>query len=68
MLRRGHKNDGLIEIENEPEEEDSTEFEEITVSGVIYRLPERGIKLDFLDKIKQYAVHPVERLWLIVLG
>lgn len=51
LLRRGHKNDGLIEIENEEDDEDSG-FEEITMSGVVYRLPERGIKLDFLDKVK----------------
>jgi hypothetical protein len=50
-LRRGHKNNGLIEVENEEE----SEFEEVTISGVVYRLPERGIKLDFLDKVKQYV-------------
>ena len=52
MLRRGHRNNGLIEVENEEEGE---EFEEITMSGVVYRLPERGIKLDFLDAVKRYA-------------
>jgi hypothetical protein len=53
LLRRGHRNDGLIEIDNEEEQDDSIDFEDITISGVVYRLPERGIKLDFLDKVKQ---------------
>lgn len=42
------KNNGVIEIENEEEES----FEEVLISGVVYRLPERGIKLDFIEKIK----------------
>lgn len=48
-LRRGHKNNGLIEVENE----EVMEFEEVLMSGVVFRLPERGIKLDFIDKVKQ---------------
>ncbi|RPA93164.1 hypothetical protein L873DRAFT_1706454 [Choiromyces venosus 120613-1] len=47
-LRRGMKNNGVIEIENEEEET----FEEVLISGVVYRLPERGIKLDFIEKVK----------------
>lgn len=54
-LRRGHKNDGLIEIENEEDQEEAVEFEDIMINGIVYRLPERGIKLDFLDKVKQYV-------------
>ena len=47
---RGHKNNGIIEIENdvsdgEPEYE-KNEF------GVIERFQEKGIKLDFIDRIK----------------
>ncbi|RPB26446.1 hypothetical protein L211DRAFT_899709 [Terfezia boudieri ATCC MYA-4762] len=52
-LRRGHKNNGYIEIENS-ESEDEMQFNEHELGGVIYRLPERGIKLDFIDKIKAY--------------
>lgn len=52
-LRRGHKNDGLIEIENDEDQEEPVEFEDIMIGGIVYRLPERGIKLDFLDKVKQ---------------
>ncbi|MCJ1466725.1 hypothetical protein MMC07_005345 [Pseudocyphellaria aurata] len=43
-LRRGFRNNGQIEIENEPEEKEE---------GVIYRLPETGIKLDFIDRVKR---------------
>ena len=47
---RGHKNNGIIEIENdvsdgEPEYEKSD-------YGVIERFQEKGIKLDFIDRIK----------------
>jgi len=28
------------------------QFNEHELGGIIYRLPERGIKLDFIDKIK----------------
>lgn len=51
-LRRGFRNNGLIEIENDPSDEDSGLEEE--VSGVIYRVPEKGIKLDFIDQVKRY--------------
>lgn len=47
-LRRGFRNNGVIEIENEEE----AAFEELVISGVVYRLPERGIKLDFIEKVK----------------
>lgn len=55
-LRRGFVNNGLIEIENEPsDDDDEIEKEE---NGVIYRVPERGIKLDFIDRIKRYVTGP----------
>lgn len=49
-LRRGFKNNGLIEIENE-----SSDEEDLTAksSGQILRVPEKGIKLDFIDRIKR---------------
>lgn len=49
-LRRGHKNNGIIEIINEEDEEDAG-FRDESRGGVIYRLPERGIKLDFLEHV-----------------
>ena len=50
-LKRGFRNNGVIEIDEESSEEDSEVEKEI--SGVIYRVPERGIKLDFIDRIRQ---------------
>ncbi|KAL8822753.1 MAG: hypothetical protein Q9191_006520 [Dirinaria sp. TL-2023a] len=47
-LRRGFQNNGLIEILNDP-----TEDEEEDDTGVIYRIQERGIKLDFIDRVRQ---------------
>lgn len=52
-LSRGFVNNGLIEIENEPS--DDEQFHEKEQLGVVYRLPERGIKLDFIDRVKRYC-------------
>ena len=49
-IRRGFKNNGLIEIENDASDDDSANERER--SGVIYRVPELGIKLDFIDRVK----------------
>lgn len=48
---RGSRNYGNIEIENDPsdEEEDSGFFEESSF-GKVYKLPEQGLKLDFIAK------------------
>ena len=54
---RGHRNDGVIEIENDPSDIEP-EFEK-NEYGVIERFQERGIKLDFIDRIKQ--AHVAER-------
>ena len=68
-LRRGHRNNGLIEIATQPEDDyglsdhdsdkadgdndnDTTDDDNET-SGVIYRLPEYGVKLDFIHKVKE---------------
>lgn len=59
-LRRGFKNNGLIEILNDPsDEEDETEREEM---GIVYRLPEKGVKLDFIDRVKLYVFPRRDRL------
>jgi len=57
-LRRGFHNDGQrIEINNDDEDEERFERETFenpfTIDGKTYRLPERGVKLDFLDKVAQ---------------
>ncbi|KAL9104979.1 MAG: hypothetical protein Q9163_000151 [Psora crenata] len=50
-LRRGFRNNGIIEIAEEDSEEESEIEKEM--SGVVYRVPEKGIKLDFIDRIKR---------------
>ncbi|KAI9809548.1 MAG: hypothetical protein M1827_006783 [Pycnora praestabilis] len=50
-LRRGFTNNGLIEIENEESEDE--QFVDRESYGVVYRLPEKGIKLDFIDRAKR---------------
>jgi len=59
-LRRGFQNDGHIEVNNDEEDEEDLEkrtFEnEFAIENIKYRLPERGIKLDFLDKIATQAL------------
>lgn len=53
-LRRGFVNNGLIEIENEPSDDDSGLLKQQSF-GQIYRVPEKGVKLDFIDKVKRYV-------------
>ena len=52
-LRRGFRNNGLIEVDEEKSDQESEVEKEM--SGVIYKVSERGIKLDFIDRIRQYA-------------
>lgn len=50
-ISRGIPNNGLIEVINDPSDE---EDDEINNQGpLIYRLTERGIKLDFIDKMRR---------------
>lgn len=51
-LRRGHKNNGIIEIANESDGEDDG-FRDEYRAGYVYRLPEKGIKLDFISAVKR---------------
>ena len=50
-LRRGFRNNGLIEIDNKSDQEDEVGFDD----GTIFRVTERSIKLDFIDRIKRYV-------------
>jgi hypothetical protein len=54
-LQRGFRNNGLIEIENMPDNYLYGDFNDIEMNGVLYRLPERGIRLDFFERVKWYA-------------
>jgi len=64
-LPRGFRTWGDIEIENDEESEEEREghriledgFEsDFSIDGTTYRLPEKGIKLDFLEKIHMYNI------------
>lgn len=49
-LRRGYVNNGIIEILNDPSDEDNDlEME----AGIVPRLQEKGIKLDFADRVRR---------------
>ena len=53
-LRRGFRNNGLIEVENESSgEEDEEILREL--SGGPVRAPEKGIKLDFIERINRWV-------------
>lgn len=51
-MNRGFINNGIIEVIND-ESEDESEFYEEEISNKVYRLPEKGIKLDFIDRVNQ---------------
>ena len=54
VITRGLKNNGDIEIENDPtDDEEEQGFFEQKEYGHTYKLPELGVKLDF---ISQYAL------------
>lgn len=48
---RGTKNNGLVDIGLMPEASD--EFRDIDMAGEVYRIPEKGLRLDFIDKVKR---------------
>ena len=50
-LSRGFRNNGLIEIELIKDEE--PDVKEVEMMGTVYRLPEKGIRLDFIDRVKR---------------
>jgi hypothetical protein len=50
-IPRGSRNNGHIEIEESPSDDDETRgFYDDTQFGTVYRLPEEGLKLDFISK------------------
>jgi hypothetical protein len=58
---RGMRNNGLIEIINDPDDDTDGEgnyvfgSEEKDVSSHVFRVPEKGVVLDFISKVKRYA-------------
>lgn len=49
-ISRGLRNNGHIEIEFAPSEDEDEGFFEQKEFGHVYKLPEEGIKLDFISK------------------
>lgn len=58
-LRRGFRNNGVIEIDNDSSDDEG--FEDTQHFGTVYRLPEKGIKLDFISKVKQQRMRNKSR-------
>lgn len=54
-LSRGHRNNGIIEVLDDQSDGSDSEFYDHEEDNKVYRLPATGIKLDFIDKIKQYV-------------
>lgn len=60
-LRRGLRNNGVIEVIDDDDDDTGSEFydeEDSQDEAIVYRLPASGIKLDFIDKVKKYATTP----------
>lgn len=55
-LSRGHVNNGIIDIFEDESDASDSEFFDQDDGGMVYKLPEKGIKLDFIDKIKEYVM------------
>ena len=53
-ISRGIRTDGVVEIAEDESDASDSEFYETDVPDVptVYRLPVKGIKLDFIDKVK----------------
>lgn len=51
LLPRGFRNNGVIEVDLM--KDDMPEMQEVTLAHGIHRLPEKGIRLDFIDRVKK---------------
>ncbi|KAF2772605.1 hypothetical protein EJ03DRAFT_188634 [Teratosphaeria nubilosa] len=60
-LNRGFVNNGIVDIEFDESDDSDSEFydEPAEIDGVVYRLPSSGIKLDFIDKVKNARMSDV---------
>lgn len=52
-LSRGHLNHGIIDIYEEESDATDSEFFDQDDNGIVYKLPEKGVKLDFIDRVKE---------------
>lgn len=53
-LTRGHRNNGIIEVLDDESDSSDSEWYEHDDGPTVYKLPAHGIKLDFIDKVKEY--------------
>ncbi|KAK4982543.1 hypothetical protein LTR66_009217 [Elasticomyces elasticus] len=51
-LSRGFVNNGIIEIINESSDDEEFYEDDNDSAGRVFRVPEKGLKLDFIDKVK----------------
>ena len=51
-MTRGFRNNGIVEIELEKDDTDA-ELRQLEMQGRINRITERGVKLDFIDRVKR---------------
>jgi hypothetical protein len=49
-MSRGFRNSGVIDVELMKDDE---RIDDVEMLGTVYRLPERGIRLDFLDRVRR---------------
>ncbi|KAB2579862.1 Uncharacterized protein DBV05_g1472 [Lasiodiplodia theobromae] len=52
-MRRGFRNNGIIEVADESSDSEKEFESNDDEDGVVYRLPVKGIKLDFISKVKK---------------
>ncbi|KAF2862281.1 hypothetical protein K470DRAFT_256244 [Piedraia hortae CBS 480.64] len=53
---RGFRNNGLIEVYDDDDDEDVEEFEYFSPNGVIYKLPASALKADFLERANRKSL------------
>ncbi|KAK4936800.1 hypothetical protein LTR10_022389 [Elasticomyces elasticus] len=62
-FHRGFPNNGIIEVELMKDESVFDKTKEVHMEGKIYRVPEKSIRLDFIDRVKKswYEDHALPR-------
>jgi hypothetical protein len=50
---RSFRNNGVIEVDLMTDEPDPDKLKEVQMNGRVYRVPEAGIRLDFIDRVKK---------------
>lgn len=53
QVARGFRNNGIIEVDLMKDEPTYDKTKEVDMMGKVYRIPEKGIRLDFIDRVKK---------------